>query len=133
GSEWFLLEGSIKWEYQEGVGSLRTQQVDRQEIWYMFKSYVVPEREFPKAWLWARKQTWMGRWMPEAQHNFRVWLHEHYWPPHFAGSVEGDWIPKYVGDRVKPPCPSPLLVTDHEYLCEKGTYDCSVDETVSVT
>jgi hypothetical protein len=135
GSEWLLLEGFIKWEYQESVGSLRTHEADRQEVWYMFKSYFVKAREFPKAWSWAAKQTWMNRWMPESHHNFRVWLHEHYWPPHFTSPTEDDWISEGVRnrDRIDSACPSPILVSNNEYLCEKGTHDCSVNDTISVT
>jgi hypothetical protein len=135
GSEWLLLEGFIKWEYQESVGSLRARETDRQEIWYMFKSYFVTAREFPQVWSWATKQSWMNRWMPESHHGFRVWLHEHYWPPHFVSPVEDDWISTGVRNRehFNSECPSPILVSNDEYLCEKGTRDCSVDQTISIT
>ena len=132
GSQWLLLEGFIKWQYEESVGSLRTQEADRQEIWYMFKSYFVTAPNFSKVWSWASKQDWMGRWMPEAYHTFRVWLHEHYWPPHFNSSGKSGWISR-AGGHEGSPSPAPILVSAHEYLCEKGTHDCSVDETIGLT
>lgn len=134
-SEWFMLEGYLKWEYQESVGSLRTRETDRQEIWYMLKSYIVAESELPKVFSWAVQQEWMNRWMPESHHSYRTWLHEHYWPPHFTSPVEDDWISKGIKNDalIGSACPAPILVANDEYLCEKSTYDCSVDETISIT
>jgi hypothetical protein len=134
-SEWLLLEGFIKWEYKESVGSLRTREADKQEIWHMYKSYFVTEREFQKVFSWAGRQSWMNRWMPESHHSYRTWLHEHYWPPHFSSSITDDWISEGVKNRdnIDSACPAPILVSNDEYLCEKGTHDCSVDETISIT
>jgi hypothetical protein len=132
GSEWLLLNRYQEWAHSETIGHLGTEKPERQELFYMFKSYLVRAADFASTWNWAKKEVWTGRWMPESHSQIRVCLHEFYWPPQFDTPLNSDWSLERTKLRNGKECPLPLLITNDEYLCEKSTYDCSIDETISL-
>lgn len=76
---------------------------------------------------WAKKQDFMNRWMPEPWDVFTVHLGEFFWSETYKSSQENGWTRDY-GKR----CPTDVLVTCHDYVCESSGFDCSLDESVRI-
>jgi hypothetical protein len=129
GSEWLLMDGYAKWKREEHVGSVGMREPDQQELWVMFKAYLVRAADFSRLWKWASRRSWFNKWMPEAHGRIRVCLHEHYASPVFSRPLAKQWQCEVFGDHQ---LPYPILLATDEYLCEAGTHDCSIDETISI-
>jgi hypothetical protein len=56
-------------------------------------------------------------------------LHEHYWSPHFDGSIDDEWISRSFRANL----PHPIVETTSEYLCEDSNIDCSMDSDVLIS
>jgi hypothetical protein len=79
---------------------------------------------------WGKKQNWINDRLPSAEHYYHVHLFEHYWSQHFAYPLDDDWIRELWHEN---DLPAPIVPTTGEYMCERGTYDCSVDSTVTIS
>jgi len=131
GSRWLVLEAFYKWEQPTPPGEDRFE-IPRREIWYMLKSYIMKKSDMDELFDWAKKQNFMGRWMPESHETTRVFLGEFFWAPAF----EYHNIPYYHHDgwtrgydnRI----PKEVLVTADQYMQEYSGYDCSIDETIRI-
>jgi hypothetical protein len=129
-TEWLQMEGYVSWKRREQIGSIGSEEPETQEIWYILRSYLVSQSDFAALRRWSANQRWMGDWMPRAYSRLRVGLYEHYWPPRFQVPLEKEWDTEIFGIGHKLPCS--ILLTNDEYLCERGTYDCSVDDTINI-
>jgi hypothetical protein len=119
----------VKWAWQEAIGSLREKESETQEIWYGLDSFLVRAADFKKLWQWASTQSWSDRFMPEAGNRLRFLLWEHYQSPQFAFPLEDEWENEFGYQQE---IPTPILLTNDRYLCERGTHDCSVDDTIGI-
>jgi hypothetical protein len=131
GSKWLLLEGSMKWRHKEHIGTLGTTEPESREVWYAFRPYITTAYDFRRLWAWANGRRWFESDMPEARAKLRICLHEHFWPPCFDSPLDEEWQTELFGNPCELPCP--ILPAYDEYMCERGTRDCSVDETVIIT
>ena len=130
GERWLLLDGFHLWRHKvEAEGSWRPTR-DRQELHLIFRSYITKASTLPAVLAWGKKQNWINDRLPSAEHHFHVHLFEHYWSPHFDYPLDEEWITKVWPDN---DLPAPIVATTGEYLCEHGTYDCSVDSTVTIS
>lgn len=131
-SEWLALENYCKWEEDTPVDKDRYE-VPTKEVWYMVKSYIIRKRDLGIFYSWSKQQNFMGRWMPEAGELIHVFLGEFYWSPVYFDGVGGDseWIKECDHGNMELPCE--VLLPNIDYLCEKGVYDCSLDEPISIT
>jgi hypothetical protein len=131
GSRWLVLEAFYRWEQPTPPGEERFE-IPRRKIWYMLKSYIVKKSDMDEVFDWAKKQNFMGRWMPESHETTRVFLGEFFWAPAF----EYHNIPYYHHDgwtcgpdnRI----PKQILVLSDQYMQEYSGYDCSIDETIHI-
>jgi len=130
-SKWLVLEAFYKWEQPTPPEEERFE-IPRREIWYMLKSYIVKKSDIDELYKWAKKQKFLGRWMPESRTLHEVFLGEFFCSPAYEYHCS-----PYYGyeewtrgqDRL---IPKEVLVTAEQYLWEYGNYDCSIDETVSI-
>lgn len=51
------------------------------EIWFQIRSYICKESDYVKITNWAKRQNFMGRWMPESTSRYEVFNREFYWAP----------------------------------------------------
>lgn len=131
GRDWFVLECFYDWEEPTPPEKDRFD-LRRRYIWYMLKSYLVKSDDEQRFCEWAKNQHFMGRWMPESHELTRVYLGEFFWAPAFAYH-DDPYYSRYGwtrGHRQDLPCE--VLVTTDAYMQERGTYDCSIDETISL-
>ncbi|MEQ8464203.1 AVAST type 2 anti-phage system protein Avs2 [Coleofasciculus sp. E1-EBD-02] len=127
GTVWLTLEGHYRWIEQ---GPIEEDQYDslRRDMWFQVRSYIV-HREYASELLqWLNIQNFMGRWMPESESMFDVFLGEFPWAASYKDKNETkDWVQP---SRRRDDLPS-VVVTTTEYLREDGTFDCSIDDTIS--
>ncbi len=129
---WLALESHIQWQ-NEIAPEKDKYQTPTRTIWYMIKSYIVKKRDAKKFYLWAKKQDFMGRWMPESHEFYRVFLGEYPWAHPFLYY----YIPYYhhEGWTTAPSdklMPAKILVTDDAYLSSGSSIDCSTSESIRV-
>ena len=131
GSKWLILETFYNWEQPTPPGEERFE-IPRREIWYMIKSYIVKKSTMEELFDWAKRQDFSGRWMPESHELYNVFFGEFFWAPAF----EYHNIPYYHHDgwtrghdnRI----PKEILVSTDQYMQERSSYDCSINETINV-
>ncbi len=75
---------------------------------------------------WAKKQIFRNHWLPEVNDFYRVFLGEFYWSPAFDYSDYNTWT------NEERQIPGQLLITAERYVCESSSYDCSIDDTISI-
>ena len=131
GSRWFTLNGFYHWEQPVPIGEERYD-VKRRDLWYMLKSYLVKKTDSTKLMNWARKQTWMNRWMPESSASFEVLLGEFFWSPIFKDQdycyYDYHGWTRGSGNKI----PTEVLVTNDEYGREFSGLDGSIDDSIFI-
>ena len=126
---WLMLEGFIKWE-EKTPPEYKKYDIPIREVWNMIKSYIVKKKDAKKFYIWAKKQDFMGRWMPESHVFYEIFLGEH------PNSLAFDGIRDDYNVWIKPGWENSelsiaVVVTDDSYLNE-FTLDCSHSGSVSV-
>lgn len=129
-SKWLVLEAFYRWEQptppEEGF------EIPRRDIQYMLKSYIVKKPHIDELYEWAKKQNFFDNRMPESRTLHRVFLGEFFWSPAYAHHCSPyygyeEWT---RGDDLL--IPKEVLVPAEQYLWEYGSYDCSIDNAVSI-
>lgn len=134
GTEYCLLNGSVRWEQPAPPEQERYEQ-ERRDVWLMVNSYLVKRTHARKLCDWAIAQDFMGGSMPESHEFIHIFLREYPWSPAFKSIYtpyhsHDEWTARgQHGDR-RLPCK--VLVTDDAYLSESNTFDCSADENIHV-
>jgi len=127
--EWLMLEGFLKWE-EKTPPEYKKYDIPIREIWHTINSYIVRKKDAIKFYTWAKKQDFMGRWMPESNSFYRIFLGE-YPNSSIFKDIRDDyniWIKPGIGNKE---LSVPVVVTDDSYLNE-FTLDCSHRRSISV-
>lgn len=132
GSSWLTLQGYYHWE-EPTPPDKEWSELPHREIWYHLRSYIVRKQDFEEVFAWAKRQNFMGRWMPESSDSYELFLGEFYWSSAFRDqweSVLGSeaWTRGKRGEHHN--VPKPVIVTALEFLWEGSGYDCSLEEGV---
>jgi hypothetical protein len=132
GIAWVTLEGFVEWR-EETPPELEKYSIPTRSLWYMIKSYLVQAVDKDKVLRWAKRQHFMGRWMPESHEFYQVYLGEHSWAPaslyHYKTYYDHDgWTDGTRDNKI----PAKVLVTDDLYLSSQPSIDCSTNKTISV-
>jgi len=127
--EWLMLEGFVKWE-ERTPPEYKKYDIPVREVWYMIKSYIVESNDIKKFYEWTKKQNFMGRWMPESNSFYEIFLGEY---PNSVASedLRGDYNIWTKSGRGSKDLQIPVVVTDDSYLNE-FTLDCSYNGSISV-
>lgn len=128
-AKWITLEGLFK-SSQPDIG-VKDHDKRKKDWFILLKSYLVKKRDLKAVFEWGLKQDFIGRWMPEAGHMTKVFIGEYPWAPSCLNLNADDQTGWTRGDRDNRLIPKPVLITNNEYLWERG-YDCSIDESVSM-
>lgn len=131
GSKWLVLEAFYMWEQATPIGEERFSFPVRQ-IWYMLNSYIVNKRNTDIVFNWAKEQNFMGRWMPESHELYRVFLGEFFWSPAFEYHNKPYYHHDGWTNGRDHLIPGKLLVATDQYRQEHGSYDCSIDDDISL-
>lgn len=127
--QWVVLEGFYEWQ-EETPPEHKRYDLPTRTLYYIFKSYLVEEKNKDRFLSWSKKQNFYGRWMPESHEFIQVFLGEFPSYPAFLDARPNNWIKEQRHGKEK--IPSNVLVTDEEYLNEGSTHDCSLDESINV-
>ncbi len=129
GSWWIMLNNYASWRRSE-FGEKDSQRTnDRYEVHYIINSYFVRRAHLEKTVDWGHRQNWINDLLPSPRAEHRKYLHEYFESVHFDGVLDDDWVTEthpHTG------LPHPVLPSTTEYMAERGTYDCSVDDTVII-
>jgi hypothetical protein len=128
-SKWFVLDTFVEWEEPTPPEQERFE-VPSKRLWYIIKSYIIKKGEIENLLEWAERQNFWGRWMPECQDLYDVFVGEFHWAPafhHHFGQSGHEWTRGY-GNRL----PKKVLPTATRYIKESTSYDCSIDDTISI-
>jgi hypothetical protein len=127
--KWLMLEGYLNWQ-EKTPPEHKKYEIPIRELWYIIKSYIVKKKDSLKFFSWAKKQDFMGRWMPESHDFYEVFLCEY--PNSIAfkdlTSDANEWTKSGKGAE---DLRTAVIVTDDSYLNE-FTLDCSHSGSVSV-
>jgi len=127
-NEWITLEGYYHLE-QPTPPEEDKYELERRDMWFSVKSYIVKKDDIDKIYKWAKRQDFWGDWMPKS-YDVDVFLGEYFWSPAFKYFQD----PYYgqsgwgKGDAERRNIPCDVLVTTTSYSSEMGGYDCSIDE-----
>ena len=132
GIYWVALEGFVEWQ-EETPPEEKKYELPRRTLWYMVKSYLVRATDKDKVFEWAKRQHFMGRWMPESHEFYHVYLGEYPWASaflyHYTPYCHHDgWTDGARGRKI----PAKILVTDDQYLSSGSSIDCSTNEAIRV-
>lgn len=130
GSPWLTLQGYYHWE-EPTPPDREWSELAHREIWYHLRSYIVRKQDFEEVFSWAKRQNFMGRWMPQSSDTYNLFLGEYYWSSAFRDEWEWAlgskaWTDGDVGEQL----PKSVIVTAQESMREASGYDCSLEEGV---
>jgi hypothetical protein len=128
GSEWLVLNTHAEWRQPARPGRKEYEQPQRL-LWYIIGSYLVRRSDTWKFYRWAKRQNFMGRWMPEPDHTYHVHLGEHTWAPAYHETTSSEGWTRGTFERV----PFEVMVTAIDFLYESSGFDCSIDSTIGIT
>ncbi len=133
GKNWLVLKRWYTWKQPDTPGQEKYSKI-RREVWYVTQAYLVPRKDSDAFFAWAKKQNFMGRWMPEGFEVREVYLRE--FPYHIAyrdlyneNGEKFRWKEVRAGDRSSEKTKFKVVSTDEDYSSEFSGFDCSGDES----
>ena len=131
GSRWITLEAWFRWEQSTPAEEERFE-YERREVWHLVRCYLARRKDIEKLFEWAKKQDFMGRWMPENRESSRVFLGEFSWAPAFLFHDQPYYSREGWTEGSQKVVPAPVLACADGYLGESSTRDCSVTDTINI-
>ena len=128
GTSWLNFRALRAWR-EPSLVELDKDNRGRRQVWIHANAYLVDVNRADEFYRWTQEADFLGRWMPEPQHESAVFLGEHGWSP---ASMEGlgadvDKPVQVIHEPVNGPVP--VYLTACEYLSEARGYDCSIEES----
>lgn len=116
GEDWFVLEIDCVW--YDNNDSLEAEK----SLWYQVRSYITQDSEHSKILKWAKKQNFMGRWLPESTSRTEQYLGEYFWSPsnesfrneYYSGNLWQELVEERGGKSI-----GKVSVAALQYLWEK--------------
>lgn len=106
-------------------------ELPQRNLWYIIRSYLVRRADAARFFRWAKRQDFMGRWMPEPGDVYHIFHGEFFWAPAYRETVgdyqSPDWIRGW-SDQL----PTEAMFTAVNFVQESSGFDCSVDESIHV-
>lgn len=131
GSAWLLMDTMFSWE-EPVPAEEEPNERKRRTLWVKVQSYIVQRKDAKRFYSWALKTDFSGRWMPESQSLYDVFLGEFHWAPAYSHNVESEEFEEWrTIERGGAPCK--VLVPTLDYSVENQGFDCSVESSHSVT
>jgi hypothetical protein len=130
-THWLSLDGYYNWQEPTPLGEEKYAS-SRRNLWYILKSYVIRKADAQDFLEWAKRQNFMGRWMPEANHLLEIFLGELYWAPSYIDETPSNEIQNPWARLDSHDMPAEVVIPTHEYLWEDSGFDCSVEDTIDM-
>ena len=78
--KWLTLERNLDWDEPVPIG-YDTYEFPHKHLWYQISSYFVRKEHAGRLISWAKKQHFMGGWLPIRNDEYQVFMREYYWSP----------------------------------------------------
>ena len=130
GTRWCNLDGHFAWK-QPTPADQDSADSERREVWYICTGYLIRAKDADAFSKWAQGVDFWGRWMPDTPDFHGMFLGEHGWSPasrYFQQEYFGDEGWKHPRND----CPVKVRAAACRYLCERGGFDCSLDESYTL-
>lgn len=128
GSEWLVLDTHVEWR-QPALPGRKEYERPQRSLWYIIRSYLVRRVDARKFYSWAKRQDFMGRWMPEPGDMYHIHLGEYPWAPAYRETFPPEGWTRGSFEEL----PVEVTVTAFDFLNESSGFDCSLDETIRIT
>lgn len=115
---WVMCGGSYRWE-EDTAPEYKKYQIDTRAIHYLFNNYMMKATNAKKFKSWARKQDFMGGWMPDSHSMHNIFLGEY---PNVSKCMEEISVKEI---------PVPILLTDNMYSAS-GLTNALDSETLNI-
>lgn len=130
GTQWLSLNSSLTWN-QPHSSENHPQDHGIRQIWHIINGYILPIGDVNAFMEWAKNVNFYGRWMPESQDLYQLFLGEMNWSPaahYFSHPYYGDdgWT------QPRQECPVKVRVATTIYSGGTKDFDCSVDDSFSI-
>ncbi len=105
-SEWLNLNGIYNWS--QHTDSDEIMHKTKRELFYIIHVYIVKKQDSQKAFRWAQKVNFKGRWMPDPFDFHTIYLGEFVWSPAYIGTTANGYSEwklglHYANNNI--PCP----------------------------
>lgn len=124
GEKWLALQMYHTWREKN--------EEQPKELWYQLRSYLTKRTDHSKIIKWAKKQNFMGRWMPEATTRTELYLREFFWSPamdHFRTPYHNGESWQFLHDPDSGKRIGDVSVTTLEYLWDEQLDTSQIDTT----
>lgn len=125
GTHWIALQTMPDWIEPHGEDD-----TIYRNLWYQIRSYIIDEEKFPAFSLWANKQNFYGRWMPEPSNRYEMFGREYYWSSAYKYYEKDGIITHELFDKVDNVKIADVELTCINFLWE-SEYDFSKPDIVS--
>jgi len=132
---WLVLDGYLRWEQPAVAGEDDTKfDKIRRDVWYIARSYIVKRSDGDEVFKWAKKQNFMGRWMPDPMELRGIFLGEFPYSVAFQTeynpSGKARWIT--LPNKENKATDFKAILTTEEYHWEGSSFDCSLEEGIMI-
>ena len=133
---WLNLKSYYTWdEPLEDIEESRRYDIRHKQVWVHVNGYIIDKANRLTFYKWAKQQDFWNRWMPESSEYHGLYLGEFPNSEAFRSMYDTyydrqDWTEPQT-DREKH-SPVRLMVANDEYLQERNTSDCSVEEGFTI-
>ena len=133
--KWIALISFPEWDEPISKGYDK-RETTYKDIWYQFRSYLVPKKELSTFTKWAERQWFWNDWMPREEGQYQMFSREHYWSecysffqnPYYSGYE--DWT-NITRDRGEEKYPYKIGMTVAKYYWEEE-FDYSKDSSFNI-
>jgi hypothetical protein len=129
-SQWFVLDTHVEWKQPAKPGH-KNYELPQRDLWCIIGSYLVRRADAATFFRWAKRQDFMGRWMPESVGVYHIFFGEYFWAPAYREIIneyQTDGWTRGSFDRV----PTDVLVTSLDFVNESSGFDCSIDASLQI-
>ncbi len=122
--KWLNLEGFFEWESKpDNIKNKKRFQ------WFIIKSYIIKKSDFNNFLQWAKKQNFIGRWMPESEDFSQFYIGEYPFSESYNDTKGG--YPIWT-DTCQKNLPCKMVITNDTYYHEFNL-DCSNEGSISIS
>ena len=129
GTSWLSLDAFYLWSEPTPPGQDRYDS-PRREAFCILNTYLVRSSDADAFLAWAKDHDFAGRHMPEPSPDTETFLGEYYWSSAYTYH-DSPYYGREDWTTIEGDCPAEVQLVSNHYLSETGTYDCSIDETIS--
>ncbi|PKL64951.1 MAG: ATP-binding protein [Methanomicrobiales archaeon HGW-Methanomicrobiales-3] len=131
-SVWLNLNSIFNW-YPFPFSDNGMHQKTKRELFYLIHGYIVKKSDIDRAYEWAQKQNFSGRWMPDPWEFHEILLGEFVWAPAYLSTTSNGYSEWSSGEHHSHKIPVSIHNPCIEYHWSHGEYDCSSEEGRSIS